>query len=98
MILVWICESCGAGNLDSHYSCINCESSIISQSDKKIHCWDYLACDKENKERCIVYIKKNGNKCYDYKKISRRCLGHNDRSCDECEWFQVLHENARYNQ
>ncbi|HMA83077.1 MAG TPA: hypothetical protein VKP59_02490 [Candidatus Thermoplasmatota archaeon] len=63
-----------------------------SEIDKKNHCWDFLNCDTQNREQCIVYHKKNGNRCYDYKKISRRCLGHDDSFCDDCAWFQFLHK------
>jgi hypothetical protein len=89
--LVWICDNCEQGNMDDHTICLHCAKPKKGEDvERQIHCWDYLDCEFDNRDNCIVFNKKNGTECYEYKKISRRCLGHSDKNCDDCEWFQFL--------
>lgn len=88
--MVWICDSCGQGNLDSFFECIQCNTRKEKVEKEKMNCWAFHKCPLQNREDCIVFQEKNDKLCYQYKKISRRCIGHENKKCEECEWYKYL--------
>lgn len=92
--MVWICKSCGHGNLDIFTKCIQCNDVRKSDVDEPVSCWDFLECKEDNRDNCIVFNTDNGSDCFKFQEVLRKCNGHKNKSCNECEWYKELRQRS----
>jgi len=58
----------------------------MKNSDEPKNCWEYWSCIKSVKEKCIVYQKNYGKKCWFLKGCCPK-RGHTFKNCWECPWY-----------
>jgi hypothetical protein len=90
--MVWLCDSCGHGNLDIFLKCINCEKKRKISDEDLMSCWDFFSCKEEYRSKCVVYNTDNGIECFLYPRVLRKCKDRDYNSCSECKWYKELHK------
>lgn len=70
----------------------------ISKDEKYKNCWEYWACDTNAKQKCPVYKKKDGKKCWLYTdnlRVFKWARPKRDfEYCWECLWCQRVNKKS----
>ena len=86
--MVWICNGCGAGNISESQYCIKCNSP--RPTVESMNCWDFLHCDDDFKQKCIVYKTDMGGGCWKFHNVLRGFQGNNNQPCRNCDCYRKL--------
>lgn len=88
--MVWICEKCGQGNIESFTKCIECNALRVKENADLMNCWDFHQCSMKHKNECVVFDKRLGRQCYLYYDMNSGCPGNNHKPCSECTWYEKI--------